>query len=179
MKTRKALILLLITSSFLPILGASEEKKSSLYYAKLGATYPPGDSIVLPTFGIGARFQRDHYGLDLSANLGSILLINYASLKGTFLFYPQPEKKNQLYFGVGPGVGYYLDSIPMGHPHGSTSGEWGIVTVEGVFGYEFRHTDHFKTFVQLELSQPTFGFAEQRHHSDYRPGFALTAGFGF
>src|SRR5581483_6211429 len=95
------------------VLHADQEKRSSLYYVKLGATHPPGDSSgILPSIGLGVRFQRDYYGFDLSANLGSIVFVNYASLKGIFLFYPRPEKRHQLYFGVGPGVGYHLTSVP-------------------------------------------------------------------
>lgn len=164
----------------LSILHASQEKRSSLYYVKLGVAHPPGNSSgILPNFGIGARFQRDDYGFDLSLNLSSIVFTNYASLKGMFLLYPYPEKKHQLYFGLGPGIGYHLRSVPMGAPFGSASSEWGNMTLEGVLGCEFRHTHHFKTFIQLELSQPVFGFGGHGHHCGYKPGVALIGGFGF
>lgn len=179
-KTKKLLIVLIIISWLLPSLDAGEEKRSWLYYMKLGATNPPGDSSgILPSFGLGVRSQKDHYGFDLSGNLGSIVFINYASLKGLFLIYPQPEKKHQLYFGIGPGIGYHLSSIPMGSPFGSASDKRGIVTLEGVLGYEFRHAHHFKTFVQIELSQPIFGFGGNGGRCHYKPGIALTAGIGF
>ena len=179
-KTKKILLALLFLSYVLPSLRAGEEKKSSLYYMKLGITHPPGNSSAfLPNFGLGIRFQKDNYGFDLSANLGSIVFINYASLKGTLLFYPRPEKKHQLYFGIGPGIGYHVSAIPMGSPFGGVSHENGNVTVEGVLGCEFRHAHHFKTFIQLELSQPTFCFGKHGHHDGYKPGVALTGGIGF
>lgn len=147
---------------------------------KLGVTRPPGDcSGVLPSVGLGARFQRDSYGFDLSANLGSIGFVNYAALKGVFLFYPRPEKKHQLYVGVGPGIGYYLTSVPIGGAFGNASYECGSVTVEGVVGYEFRHARYFKTFMQLELSQPAFGFGKHGRRCGYKPGVALMGGIGF
>lgn len=159
---------------------ADQENRSSLYYVKLGVTHPTGDSSgILPSFGLGTRFQNDYYGFDLSVNLASIIFINYASLKGLVLFYPRPEKRNQLYLGIGPGLGYHLTSVPLGGPFGGATNEYGSVTLEGVVGYEFRHTSHFKTFIQLELSQPTFGFGRHAHHCNYKPGFALTGGFGF
>lgn len=170
------LFFLLISS----VLHADQENESSLYYVKLGATHPPGDSSgILPSIGLGVRFQRDYYGFDLSANLGSIFFVNDASLKGIFLFYPRSEKRHQLYFGVGPGVGYHLTSVPMGAPFGGATTEYGNVTLEGVIGYEFRHARHFKTFIQLELSQPAFGFGGHKHHCSYKPGVALIGGFGF
>lgn len=173
----KLFLLFLLISS---ILHADQEKRSSLYYVKLGATHPAGDSSgILPNFGLGARFQRDYYGFDLSVNLGSVVFINYASLKGIFLFYPRPGKRHQLYFGLGPGIGYHLTSVPVGGPFGSATTKCGNVTLEGVLGYEFRHAHHFKTFIQLELSEPTFGFGRHRHHCGYKPGIAIIGGLGF
>ena len=170
------MLLIFLSASFIH----AQEIVNSLYYAKLGSAYPPGDSSnILPSFGLGARFQRGHYGWDLSLNLASAVFINYASLKGMFLFYPQTETKYPLYLGFGSGIGYHLSSVPMGQPFGSRSSEYGNVTLEGILGYEFRHASHFKTFIQLELSQPAFGFGGHQHRYSYRPGIAFTAGFGF
>ncbi len=123
----------------------------------------------MPNIGLGARYQKGHYGVDLSANLGSLILFNYASLKGMFLYYPQPEKKHPLYLGIGPGLGYHLNAIAMPAPYGGCSQDYGSVTLEGVVGYEFRHTDHFKTFIQLELSQPTIDFAGSKDRTSRTP----------
>jgi hypothetical protein len=180
LKIKKILFSLLFISCLLSSLDADEGKKFSLYYIKIGLTKVPGDSsAILPSFGLGARFQRDYCGFDLSANIGSIVFNNYVSLKGIFLFYPQPQKKHQLYFGIGPGIGYHLNSIPLGDSFGSASDERGNVTIEGVLGYEFRHAPHFKTFIQIELSQPVFGFYGQGRHCSYKPGIAFTGGIGF
>lgn len=175
LKLIKLFSFFLLSSS---ILHADLEKKSSLYYVKLGAVHP-GSSDILPNFGLGARFQRGYYGLDLSANLGSVVFTNYASLKGVFLFLPRPEKRHQLYFGIGSGVGYHLTSVPMGGPFGSATTEYGTIPLEGILGYEFRHARRFKTFIQIELSQPTFVFGGHPYHSCYKPGVALNGGVGF
>lgn len=159
-------------------LNATEENNSSLYYLKLGASYPSGTDCVLPTFGLGARFQKNQYGFDLSANLSSMVFVNYASLKGLFLFYPNVEKKNQWYVGIGPGLGYYL-KVAKGHPTGSRERKHGCVALEGCLGYEFRHYKHFKTFVQLEFSQPVIHFGGRNFDRSYRPGIGFSAGFGF
>ncbi len=170
--TKLLLFISLISSG----LHADPEKKSSLYYVKLGVAH---SSSGLANFGFGARFQRDYCGFDLSANLSTLVFINEASLKGIFLYYPQPEKRHQLYFGIGPGVGYHSASVPMGGPYGSATTEYGNITLEGVIGYEFRHSQHFKTFIQLELSQPIFIFGKHTYHSRYKPGAALMGGVGF
>lgn len=178
-KSKNLLIILLIVlwiPSFLP---ANQEKRSSLYYIKLGVAHPCGDSsYFLPSLGLGARFQKGYYGFDLSASHSTLVFMNYASLKGMFLFYPQPEKKHQLYLGVGPGIGCHFGGVPMGAPFGGASSKRWTLNLEGVLGYEFRHTAHFKTFIQLELTQPVFGFGEG-HRGSYKPGFALMGGIGF
>lgn len=170
-------IFFFLTSS---ILHANQEKGSSLCYIKLGAAHPPGtSSAVLPSFGLGTRLQKDYYGFDLSANINSLIFVNYASLKGAFLFYPQPGKSHQFYFGMGPGLGYHLTSVPMGGPYGSATTDYGNITVEGLVGYEFRHSNHLKTFIQLELSQPSYVWGRPKPHNGYKPGVALTGGLGF
>lgn len=170
-------IFFFLTSSFLH---ANQEKRSALYYVKLGAAHPPGtSSAILPSFGLGARFQKDSYGFDLSTNINSLIFINYTSLKGVFLFYPRPEKRHQLYFGMGPGLGYHLISVPMGGHYGSATTKYGDITLEGLVGYEFRHANHIKTFIQLELSQPSYVFGRPKLHNRYKPGIALTGGLGF
>lgn len=173
------LLITLFLIGLMSQLNAFELKESSLYYLKLGAAYSSDDSGVLPHFGLGARFQKDQYGFDLSANLNSMIFMNHISLKGLFLFYPYPKNKNQFYFGVGPGIGYRFSSVPMGQPYGCASDKQGYVAIEGIVGYEFRHSRHFKTFVQLEMTQPFFGFGGKKYHRNNKPGFAISAGMGF
>ncbi len=180
LNTKKILIALLFVSCLLPSLNAAEEKKSTLSYMKLGMAHPPGDSfIILPSCGLGMRFQKGCHGFDLSANLDSILFLNYASLKGMYLFYPQPEKKHPLYVGIGPGIGYRLSLFPMGQPFGSGSSKRGMATLEGVLGCPFRQNHSLKTFLQLELSQPALHFGRDRGRGNSYPGVALTTGIGF
>lgn len=178
MSKSKTLLILMMTASA-AMLHAEPEKKSATYYAKFDAARPPSQGYgFLPSMGLGARFQKEHQGLDLSANLTTIGLLNYASVKGMWLFYPYPEKNNQLYLGAGPGVGYHLNVLPLGSPYGAVSDECGLVNVEGVVGYEFRHSRHLKTFVQVEPSFPVFRFHQDGKYGN-KPGVALTAGVGF
>lgn len=182
-KTTKLLTALLFSSLLLTSLSANEEKSSTLFYVKLGMMHPFDISTrsndVLPIFGVGARLQKGNIGFDASANLATIALVNYASLKGVFLVYPLPEKRNQLYFGVGPGIGEVTDVFPSLFGEEETN-ELGMLTVEGVVGYEFRHTPCFKTFIQLELTQPVVRFSYRNDGRDYfKTAIALTVGAGF
>lgn len=166
---KKYLFLFLFISGISSILHADQENNSSLYYVKLSAPVPLRYGSILPTFGVGARFQRDYYGFDLSANLVPYKSFRYGYLKGICLYYPQPENKNQLYFGFGPGIGSFFSSRTRNRP--------GIVTLNGVVGYEFRHTPHFKTFIEIELTEPILSFG--KHPRVDGPGVVLTGGVGF
>ncbi len=174
------LISLFLALSILPSLRANENSsKAPLYYFKLGGTSIPGDSrtiLPLPTVGLGIRFQKDSHGFDLSATLGSLLFFNYFSLKGLFLFYPQSEKTQRFYLGCGPGIGYCLSACSMGSPRVNASTEYGLLNFEGVLGYEFKCSRHFKTFVQFEISQPLLHIDG---HSHYTPGVGFSVGMCF
>jgi hypothetical protein len=154
-------------------------ERSALYYLKLGITDPPADSPkFLPTLGLGARFQKGHHGFDLSASLSSMMLYNYFSMKQIFLYYPLKQKNHPFYLGLGPGVGFHFNAVPNAGSHGASSSEWVNLNLEGLMGMEFRHAEHLKTFIQVELSQPICTFATHREDK-YIPGVALVGGFGF
>lgn len=176
------LFLLIITLLASDKIVANEYVKvRPLYYLKLGATQVPGErEEILPTLGIGARFQKEYYGVDVSANLSSMLFLsNYVSLKGMFLYYPQPHRRDQLYFGVGPGIGYRSVAIlGCGPMVRGGSFEHGLLNLEGVVGYEFRYHHHFKPFIQLEISQPVCYLKDKLRHN-FTPGLTVLLGIGF
>jgi hypothetical protein len=152
-----------------PISNRASETIPSMYYIKIGPTLPPGhNSHVLSTFGLGARFKYGYCGLDLSTTLSSNIIANYAVFKGMFLLYPQPSQVNGIYFGIGPGIGYHL---------GKASHSYAMITAEGVLGYECRRSANFKTFIQLEFSQPTFCIGTYKKNQ--RAGMGLIGGVGF
>jgi hypothetical protein len=60
----KALILFFVV--FSSYLCAEEQKQSSLHYFKVGGVLPPNySSVPMPNIGLGARYQKGHYGVDL------------------------------------------------------------------------------------------------------------------
>ena len=124
------------------------------------------EGILLPTVGLGARFQQGHFGCDLSASLGSVIVINELKGKALCLWYPYPESKHRFYCGVGPGVSYALDLFNTRS----------FITAEGLIGFEFKHARFFKTFLQLELSQPVHRLSAGRH---FPASAALSFGLGF
>lgn len=140
---------------------------ASLYYVKSGAHYS-AEGYFLPSLGVGARFQKNRYGFDLSCSAASMVFVNEASVKGLFLFYPRPQKKRAFYCGIGPGLGYQQYSVPV--RWGGTN-ENAFASIEGALGYEFRRDRRLKTFVQLEAGHPFIG-------KGWLSG-ALSGGIGF
>ncbi len=167
---------------FFFLLGGSlsaQEMRSSLYYIEMGGTYLGQDSFVpIPTVGLGARWQKNQLGFDLCAQLASVLFINQAKLKSHLLLYPLINKGYPFYCGIGPEVGYFLDAVLMGQPFGGGTRSGGFVGVGEVCGYEFRHTPHLKTFIQLELHQKALPLSGEGKHRWHTEG-AILFGLGF
>ena len=177
--TKKIIIIFLFVFCIFPTLHANDKKTSSLAYMKLGVAKPPGRfNVLLPSVGVGARFQNGYYGADLSVNLTTLVLYNYASAKGLFLYYPLPYNQHQLYFGLGPGVGCEEMPRPNCGGHIGTRATK-VLNLEGLVGYEFRHARFFKTFVQIELSQPVHVMNGYQNKNNYIPCVGLSFGIGF
>lgn len=179
-KNLKLILALLLTFGIFLEAKISAQNPTAFYYMKLGAANPPCSSgAILPCLGLGARFQKGQYGCDISVNAATLVFDNYAALKGLFLYYPQPYGKKQIYFGLGSGVGYCMEAVPLGGSLGGHTNENGVINLEGVLGYEFRHSRYFATFIQFEIYQPTFYFGGEKRRWNYKPGIALMGGIGF
>lgn len=160
------LLIVCVTTVF-----ANEASSSSMVYFKGGASLPPCQvskrHVPVPSVGLGYRWQKGRTGFDLSLNAGSLFVVNYASVKGLFLFYPNPQE-SRFYFGVGPG---YVHNVSIDNSNRCLS-------LEGVIGYEFASSCRCKPFIQLEITQPVVTF-KSRFSSKKTPGVALMFGIGF
>jgi hypothetical protein len=76
---------------------------------------------IIPTFGIGGRYQKKQLGFDLSLDLSTLLFINEFHPKATFLyFFPNENFDKQWFTGVGAGLAgvYELDeNFSFAVPH--------------------------------------------------------------
>lgn len=169
---KKYIILIIILITLITSLFSDEITSSRTFYVKGGVSFPPSQKnympLPTPALGIGSRYQRGNCGFDLSLNLNSIIVINYVSVKGVFLYYPFPANDHRLYMGIGPGLGY----------NASIGGEGGCGSLEGIIGYEFRCSSRFRPFIQLELTQPVVRF-KSKGPGQYQPGVAISIGVGF
>jgi hypothetical protein len=163
--TRIFLLLIVLVGSVVGI-GAATDWRYHVY-VKPGIVVTPGDHYVVPSTGAGVRVSKDHFGADVSANWA---IKHYGSGKGLLLFYPSPDDKNRFYFGAGGGYAHSNrnERTPYGRPRPESG-----PTADGVVGYEWRHSENIKSFLQLEVAQPVSS------HRQKSPGFAISYGIGF
>lgn len=168
---KKIVILVIVLIASVTSIFANDANTSSMFYFKGGASLPPCQvskrHVPVPAVGLGYRWQKGNTGFDLSLSAGSLFVINYASVKGLFLFYPNPER-SRFYFGVGPG---YVHNVSIDNSNRCLS-------LEGVIGYEFASSYRCKPFIQLEITQPVVTF-KSRFSSKKTPGVTVMFGIGF
>jgi hypothetical protein len=63
---------------------------------------------VVPTLGLGYRYQKNHIGVDISLDASTIYLLTSIKITPSTLFYLSPDKNEQLYLGIGPNLGILI-----------------------------------------------------------------------
>ncbi len=146
MTLKKLFIFLLIGSSIF----ASREIQSDEISNSFHSYMKGGAFLILPTAGIGLRYQKGHHGCDLS---GSFILMpfggSFKTLKMLYMGYPFSKK--QIYYGVGIG-GTWIEKEFDGHKNRGLS-------FEQTIGYEWLSKKDYKDpfyFAQVELSESEF-----------------------
>ena len=71
-------------------------------YIDLGIGPAP---ILIPQFGAGYRYQTESHGYDVNFKFTTV--IDYSAMKfgANYLYFPNPNPKEQFYFGAGPAIG--------------------------------------------------------------------------
>ena len=82
-----------------------ENVKKSFGYLTTGTGPFP---FVVPTFGLGYRYQYNYIGADLSLEASTIYFLTSIKITPSALFYLSPNKNEQLYFGIGPNFGFLI-----------------------------------------------------------------------
>lgn len=95
----------------------------------------------VPTFGVGARYQKGQSGFDMSLDYHTLLIANGLSAKGSYIYYfPHEDFDRQFYMGFGGGGVAYL-----GPEHKKNN--WGLGFGVLTFGKKMGR----KTYAQIEL----------------------------
>ena len=154
-------------------------QSESHYFLKIGAVTLPDNARPLPSLGFAWRTKQSRFGFDVSLNSASNIA-NYAfSLKANALTYAEWMGSRKLFAGCGAGLHYVSSLVLMGGPlvRGGSK-DTGIITAEGVLGYQFPLTSCLLGCWQFEVSIP---IANEKTHSERwpLPGFSLYFGLGF
>lgn len=105
-----------------------------------------GVAAIAPKISVGYRFQRGKFGGDISVTEATIPPVFFSQgLQINQLFYPKPDLKKEVYFGVSEGIHYVLGEYPVGAFWEASVGILG--------GYQFQ-TQHRRHFVELKVGVP-------------------------
>ncbi len=181
-------------------------ERNGTMYLKMSAAeseLPKSDENIMPGLGIGYRAAYGHHAADIStegnrreirdAKGHRTTNFSYTFPRANYLYYVSPQRSSSFYAGGGLGFGgmeqttvivaveettaedgVVTDAIPA---HDKNQEFYGMIANAAV-GYEFgRLSGGAKTFVQLDVSQPTL--ATSRSGEFFGPKVSLSAGVGF
>jgi len=154
----------------------------SFIYLKMGVSdSQPVDAIdsvkVVPGLGLGYRLASGASAIDISASYnrrftrtdeGKRDTYFYTVPKANYLYYTSPAKDNSFYLGGG---------LAWGGLKTKDSREFMGLIPNAAIGYEINRKAAFRTFVQLDVSQPAIAASQK---NDFPGPFAeLSVGAGF
>lgn len=146
--------------------------KHSFTYIKMGAGHVNTAATGFgPALGIGRRYERGDFAIDISINLaGNNKNLYYSIPKMMYLRYLTPCETNSLYYGGGLSFG--------GMASKSKSKNFVGLMGELALGYEMNRDQAIRTFVELDVSQGIIPF-NYNHKLSYNPALSLAFGVGF
>jgi hypothetical protein len=128
-----------------------------------------GPIILIPNVGIGRRYFSDHYGWDISLNVGSVIYATSVQIMADALYIPNPQASNPLYLGAG---------VAFGGAFGSRFAI-GAVAPDLLIGKELSNDEYGKTFIEAHLQVPTWAFGHRKKESIYFPLVTIKYGMSF
>lgn len=130
------------------------EKNRSYTYLRMGAldTYPDDSVQIIPGLGLGYRLNTGNGALDLSANYtrgkglkGKETAYYYTLPKAAYLHYLTPANNQSLYAGAG---------LAFGGMKNKKGDKFTGLVPNATLGYEMNRDSNFRSFIQLDVSQP-------------------------
>lgn len=108
-----------------------------------------GPLILIPNVGIGRRHLSNHFGWDISLNVGSVIYATSVQVMADALYIPNPQASNPLYFGAGVAFGgaFVISHFAVG-----------AVAPDFLIGKELTNDEYGKTFIEAHVQIPTWTF---------------------
>lgn len=149
-------------------------EKDSLCYLRMGVS--PLQAVgAIPGIGIGYRLYSGSTAVDFSTSVNGLCsedakAFTYMLPKANYLYFLTPAEKNSVYFGAGLGWGGIYKKT-------EAKEEFNGLIANASLGYEIERKEDFRSFVQLDLNQPTIAASKQSAFPG--PSAELAAGIGF
>ncbi|MEI6242775.1 MAG: hypothetical protein WCP39_05150 [Chlamydiota bacterium] len=127
--------------------------QESLFYGDLGVGPLP---LLVPSFGIGYRHQKNHWGGDVALDVSTIYYATTLKITPAFLYYPTVNLASEFYAGFGLDLGAffgkdYYNWFSNHHVLGYTSPTL-------ILGKKYRNKAGKNRFFEARIGFPTIGF---------------------
>lgn len=128
-----------------------------------------GPLLLVPNVGVGRRQLNEHYGWDISLNVGSVVYVTTVQVIADALYIPCPQAKNPLYLGLG---------VAVGGAFGSNMAT-GAVAPDFLIGKELSNDEDGKTFIEAHIQTPTWAFGHGKKGKTHFPLVTMKYGMSF
>lgn len=148
--------------------------KDSNKYISVGIGFPG-----LPSLECGYRLQCDHEGMNTSIQVGTFFIFyQYLKAELSYLYFPHPEQKSQLYYGAGLGAAVGSNMFAC---FGSGQHVYFEIFPEFILGRQYKTQSGKKRFVQGQLYFPNLWLGKNMRADGgvFIPQFAVSYGIMF
>lgn len=165
------------------VLCVTRPPRNAFTYLRMGACPAQGVG-AMPGMGIGYRIISGFSAADFSVNFSGrnqrhySYATSYSLPKANYLYYFNPTEDNSLYVGGGLAWGGIHKEIrDYQNEDSSTEFDFDGIIANVAIGYEIHRTSTIRSFVQLDLNQPTLAVSQR--HDFPSPTAELGVGIGF
>lgn len=169
----------------LPSFEAKMTPKKSFGYLRMGISdsYLPNDGVqhLVPGLGLGYRLAAGASAIDISASFnrrdirtdeGKESKYVYTLPKANYLYYVTPTSNNSMYAGAGCAWGGVITD-----KHTDDESEFHGLIPNVAIGYEMNRNAAWRSFVQLDVSQPAIAASQKGAFPRAFAELSLGAGF--
>lgn len=150
------------------VLPANSQVDSTLGYFSVGLGPFP---FPLPAFGLGFRKQIDNFGLDVSAQVSTLVFVTQVKTSLLYQYYPKPNLDSEFYMGIGPALSGLFGA------YGCDSAF--LISPELALGRQYKTKTDDTRFIEMRVNWPSFDPASRHHKVMWMPLVMFNYGMAF
>ncbi len=125
----------------------------------------------LPAFGLGFRKQVNNFGLDVSAQVSTLVFVTQVKTSLLYQYFPKPNLDSEFYIGVGPALSGLFGA------YGCKS-EF-LISPELALGRQYKTKTDNTRFIEMRVNFPSYVPASRHNKVMWMPLVMFNYGMGF